>query len=128
MHKKIVFDASALLVLLNQEPGWELAEQYLPGAILSTVNFSEVIAILLGLGLSDTQAEHLVGELIAEIIPFDIEQSIIAANFRKISKSYGLSLGDRACFALAEVKKLPVLTADKIWSKVNAKVEVVLVR
>lgn len=34
---EVVLDASALLVLLNEEPGAEVVEEAIPGAIVSTV-------------------------------------------------------------------------------------------
>jgi len=40
----------------------------------------------------------------------------------------GLSLGDRACLALALREQAPVLTGDRAWSKVDVGVEVVLIR
>ena len=41
-----VLDASALLAFLNDEPGAERIGDLLPGAIISAVNFSEIVAKL----------------------------------------------------------------------------------
>ena len=70
----------------------------------------------------------LIKNTFGHIIEFDQEQAIIAASFDKITKKYGLSLGDRACLALAKHKKLPVLTADKIWKKFDLGLKVQLIR
>ena len=43
-------------------------------------------------------------------------------------KSLGLSLGDRACLALAKSKSLPVLTADKAWLELMVEVSVKSIR
>jgi PIN domain nuclease of toxin-antitoxin system len=44
---KSVLDASALLVLLNDEPGAAEVTRYLPGAAISAVNLSEAISKLM---------------------------------------------------------------------------------
>lgn len=41
---EMVLDASALLALLNVEPGSEVVEKAIPGAAISAVNLSEVVA------------------------------------------------------------------------------------
>jgi len=125
---KIVFDSSALLALLHQEPGCEIVEKHLPEGIMSTVNLAEVIAILEEVGVSHQIAEKMVTELMKEIIAFDHPQALLTAQLRKITKSHGLSLGDRACLALAKLQNLPVLTADKAWAKADHSVKVLLVR
>jgi len=129
MNKSTVLDASALLALLNEEPGYMAVEAVLPGAIMSTVNISEVIAVLMHIGIASEEAEQIVMEMLEHIVPFDIEQACVAASLRKHTKSLGLSLGDRACLSLAKIKRLPVLTADKIWHKLQIKdVQVQLIR
>jgi PIN domain nuclease of toxin-antitoxin system len=62
------------------------------------------------------------------IIEFDAEQAIIAASFDSLTRKYGLSLGDRACLALAKSKNLPVLTADKVWKELDLGVKIRLIR
>jgi PIN domain nuclease of toxin-antitoxin system len=42
--------------------------------------------------------------------------------------SKGLSLGDRACLALARVRSLPAVTADRSWSGVDVGVQIQLIR
>ena len=42
---KIILDASAILVLINNEKGKDVVEQYLNNALISTINFSEVITV-----------------------------------------------------------------------------------
>lgn len=119
MSDLVVLDASALLALVNQEPGYQIVEKQISCACMSTVNVSEVIAVLTDIGVSHVDADAVVKELIHEIIPFDHEQAAMAAQLRAMKKSYGLSLGNRACLALAKVKDLPVLTADKAWTRLK---------
>ena len=40
----------------------------------------------------------------------------------------GLSLGDRACLALALKLNLPALTTDRIWENLNLSVQVQVIR
>ncbi len=61
-------------------------------------------------------------------ISYSQEHIFIAANLRKVTKSLGLSLGDRACLALAITKKLTVLTADKAWEKLNVGAKIKVIR
>lgn len=60
--------------------------------------------------------------------PFDTDLALRAALLRNSTRPYGLSLGDRACLALARREGLPVLTADRSWAKLDVGVEVVLIR
>lgn len=124
----IVFDASALLILLNKESGYEIVEEHIPQAIMSAVNLAEVITVLVSVGMPHVEAVDLTSELIADIIPFDATQAAISAAFSKLTKPFGLSLGDRACLALAQNKKLPVITADQIWKKINLPIEIKFAR
>jgi PIN domain nuclease of toxin-antitoxin system len=58
--------------------------------------------VLLRLGIPSKTVEELIDETVGSIIPFTKEQSILAANLYKDTKSYGISLGDHACLALAQ--------------------------
>jgi PIN domain nuclease of toxin-antitoxin system len=43
---------------------------------------------------------------------------------RESTRSLGLSLGDRACLALAKLKALPAVTADRPWMLLDPKLEI----
>ena len=124
---KIVFDASAILTLLKKEKGHEIVDKYLDNAVVSTVNFSEVVTVLNRSGVTQDIIQYL-GETFLHIEEFNIEQAIIAASIDEITKKNGLSLGDRSCLALAKSMSLPVLTADKIWKNVNLGIDIQLIR
>ena len=132
MTTKIVLDASSVIALINREKGCEIVEKYLEEAIISTVNFAEVISVV-NRELFKSEADRIEGlklitDTLPQIIDFDINQAIISGELDSITKKYGLSLGDRACLALAKYKNIPVLTADKSWSKLNLGIKIKLIR
>lgn len=120
MTYKAVIDASALLAFLKDEstPLDEL-EFLLPKSIISSVNACEVATVMTRLGIPSEEIEGLINETIGEIVPFHKQQYLLAAKLWITTKPYGLSLGDRACLALGQYMKLPVYTADKIWTKLE---------
>ncbi len=124
----LVVDASALLAALQQEPGTERWADRVEGATISTVNISEVIAKLLETHMSLDQVTFILDALNLTVVNFDLDQAIATAQLRGQTKRLGLSLGDRACLALAQTRRLPVLTADRAWEGLNVGIEVNLVR
>jgi PIN domain nuclease of toxin-antitoxin system len=125
---KIVFDSSAILALLKMESGHEIVAKNLEQAVVSSVNFCEVVTFLSKKTTKQDEMIKFLTETFDCIEDFNIEQAIIASSFIKITKDYGLSLGDRACLALAKYKNIPVLTADKTWSKLNLGIKIKLIR
>ena len=125
---KIVFDSSAILALLKIESGHEIVAKNLEQAVVSSVNFCEVVTFLSKKTTKQDEMIKFLTETFDCIEDFNIVQAIIAGSFIKITKDYGLSLGDRACLALAKYKNIPVLTADKTWSKLNLGIKIKLIR
>lgn len=126
---KAVIDASALLAFLKgEERALNELEDILSKSLISSVNFCEVATILGSLGMPEETIEEVVEETVSKIISFDTSQALIAANLRDITKTYGLSLGDRACLALGLTYKLPVYTADRIWKKIDIDIPIELIR
>lgn len=124
----VILDASAVLALLNEEPGAELVQKYLPKARISSVNLAEVITRLNLVGLPTGQILEALNLLSLDVVPFDEEQALQAGILALETKGLGLSLGDRACLALGIVTGCAVLTVDKAWLEVDLGVEVVLAR
>jgi ribonuclease VapC len=126
---KIVFDASAVIALIREEPGAEIVENYLGNALISTVNFQEVIVALMARGLPTDQINRLIKALHLDVAIHDAEDAEMAASLYPYTSPYGCGLGDRACLALGLRKSLPVLTTDQIWSKLAIpKLNVLLAR
>lgn len=123
-----VIDASALLAILNQEPGTERWEKDIKVASISAVNLSEVVAKLTDVGLIEAEIREALGTLGLEIAAFETESAYQAGLLRSQTKALGLSLGDRACLALGERLNLPILTADRTWKGLRVGVEIQLIR
>lgn len=120
---KSVLDASALLAYLFDEPGAEaVAEALTGGASMSTVNLSEVLAKLEDHGISaDVALNDLTHRGIVDTIDFvdfTLPLAEEASRLRAATRGIGLSLGDRACLALAKASGLPAVTADSSWAAV----------
>ena len=124
---EVVLDASALLALLNDEPGAELVAESLPQAAINAVNLSEVVAKLADAEMPDEAIRDALLVLSLDVVPFDVEQAYEAGLLRSATKGAGLSLGDRGCLSLARRLDLPALTADRMWEQlsVGAKVRVI---
>lgn len=121
-------DASALLALLNEEPGNEIVAESIPGAVISAVNLSEVAAKLVEAGMPDDAVRSALGDLGIEVRAFDSEAAYRTGALRASTKKLGLSLGDRACVALGLQLSSPVLTADQDWKELDIGVEVRTIR
>ena len=115
-----ILDASALLALLNNEAGSEqVAHSIMDGAIMSTINVSEVIAKLSEANMPEEAIHETLDLLGIETITFDMTCAYQAGLLRPMTKALGLSFGDRACLALAQYLGLPAVTADKNWQKLT---------
>ncbi len=123
-----VWDASALLLLLQQEPGWQDLAPRLPGSVMSSVNLSEVAAKLMEAGGAPGTTRQVLEGLPIEIDDFTADLAYRAAELRGPTKELGLSLGDRACLALGLSLGSPILTGDRAWLKLDLGVAIELVR
>lgn len=127
-NRRCVLDASALLAMLHGEPGGDVVQELLETAAISSVNWSEVAQKAL-----DRQAEveglrHELEALGLEILPFTAVLAETTARLRSATRKAGLSLGDRACLALAAILGLPAITADRIWPDLGLPIEIRVVR
>lgn len=124
----VVLDASALLAMLNSEPGSSAVQESLPGAVISAVNLSEVISKLSERGMPEPAIRAALEGLGLEVHPFDADAAYSTARLRTATKPYSLSLGDRACLALGLALKAQVLTADRTWKKLKLGVKIRSIR
>ena len=129
-----VLDASALLALVQEEPGATRVELAIRrGALISTVNWAESLSRMAERGEAvDVAASHVrrvidkVGTL--DLVLFDEAQAEQAARLRMATKSLGLSLADRVCLALGRIHRLPVLTTDRAWRSLHLSIKIDVIR
>ncbi len=114
----VVLDASAVLALLFEEPGAEMVRAQLRTGVIGAANLAEVLAKLSDHGLPAVEAARAITILGLEVAPMTEAQAGRSAELRPLTRAVGLSLGDRACLALAAELGAPVLTADRSWDAV----------
>jgi len=124
----VVLDASAVLALLNNEPGAEHVAKTLPGAIINAVNMAEVYTRLLDWGVTREEITEIIDALGMTQLVFDQELAWKAASLRPATRVHGLSLGDRACLAQGLALNGRVLTADRQWLALNLPVAIDCIR
>ncbi|MDO8350936.1 MAG: type II toxin-antitoxin system VapC family toxin [Gallionella sp.] len=127
---KIVLDTSAVLAWLFQENG---ADKVFPileagSGVISSVNYAELVGKLVDQGMPAEIIRETLFDLELEVVDYDEAQAFETGVLRTVSKAFGLSLGDRACISLGIIRKLPVLTADRVWLNVSVPTEVRSIR
>ena len=121
-------DSSAILAIFFEENGRELVLPRVPYALICSVHMTEIITRLIDRGGQPLGAQAQLDQVALSVIDFDRDLAIQAGLLRDATRHKGLSLGDRACLALAMRERLPVMTADRAWSDLDLPVEVVLIR
>ena len=124
----VVFDSSVVLAWLHGEAGCDLILPLIQRSLLSSVNAAEVQTRLVSQGADRKSAWEDILASVAAVVPFDAEQAEAAGALVCLTKPFGLSIGDRACLALALSLRLPIYTADRAWLHVDVSVPVRLVR
>ena len=125
---RYVLDASALLALLNNEAGAQRVKDILPESVIGAVNLCEVVGKLTSGGMSPEDARTSVELISLEVVPFDTALAYKAGMLIGETKKLGLSLGDRACIALGLILNQTVVTAERLWSKLQLDVTVEVIR
>lgn len=126
----IIMDSSAYLALVHLELGHVEVARRMNDTIcvMSSVNIAEVLSKQAEIGIPTREALILLQLTGDGIEDFGIDDAELTASLRQLTRTYGLSLGDRACLALSLRMQCPVLTADQLWSKLDIGVEVIQIR
>ena len=125
----MILDSSAVLAYMYRETGWQYVENtLLDQTLLSAVNAAEVLIVLTRKQGALARSWQQLEALNVSIEPFTRQQSIETARLVPATQGYGLSLGDRACLALALERQMPVLTGDRIWQTLDIGVRVEIFR
>lgn len=143
----VVLDASALLAYWLDEPGAGVvtAAVAAEGALVAAPNFAEALTKLVDRSpdlaqklptmpqrLTEETAVSLPGMPLAggaiSVEPFTLVDAVLCAKLRPATRHIGLSLGDRACLALAQRLEARALTADQQWTKLNLGIPIEVIR
>lgn len=123
-----ILDASALIALTLDERGAGIVAAAARNALMSAVNVSEFLQRMADHGVPYQASQQELRRLEIVVVPFDIGHATQAAIFRPATKKNGLSLGDRACLALAFERQLPILTADRRMAEADLDLDIRLIR
>jgi ribonuclease VapC len=112
-----VFDASAVLAAIFLEPGADtVTALWAEGDnLLSSINYAEVVTKLNERGLSDEDVRTVLEGVPLTMIAFDQQAALATGLMRKSTKTFGLSLGDRACLATGRLLSAEIVTAEHLW-------------
>jgi PIN domain nuclease of toxin-antitoxin system len=123
-----VLDASALLAYLQDEPGSDTVKAVLRDASISSVNWAEIIQKALASDVDITGLRADLEALGVRLEPFTPEQAEVAGKLWQHTRALGLSLGDRACLALALERGEPAYTTDSAWRRLDLGLTIETVR
>jgi ribonuclease VapC len=123
-----VVDASAILAAIKHEPGGGRVAQDARGARISALNYSEIVGWLAEHGSTVEDIERLVAPFELTVEAFDRARATAAGLLAAKTTRRGISLGDRACLALAIELGLPVVTGDRAWRDLDLDVDIRLIR
>jgi PIN domain nuclease of toxin-antitoxin system len=124
----LILDSSAIMAIVLDERGSDVAAGLAPGARLSSVNLAEIITKCIEKAVPPEIATTYIRQGHIEIVDFDADLAILSGNLFKQAKKGVLSLGDRACLATAIRLKGTAVTADRIWAELDLPCRVELIR
>lgn len=124
----MVLDASAALALLLDERGADRVAEVSADAVIGSVNLAEVLQRLALLSVAPEALDAADALFSGRVAPFTEALARDAARLAVPTRTLGLSLGDRACLALARSLGAPVMTADRAWAALDVGVRVEVIR
>lgn len=129
-----VLDASALLAFILDEAGSEVVEATLVDRpVINAVNYAEMLSRLADSGEEPARFHRrlrnqgIIGDLV-QLVPLVADDNVAIARLHPLTRTLGLSLGDRACLATGLRLGRPVITADRSWVAIDVGLTVHLIR
>lgn len=119
-----VLDSSAIMAVVNREPGRDAVVPYLANAACSANSIAEVATLVAEKGLGRAKIEALLTTFDLDVHAVDRGLALDIGLLRPTIRAAGLSLGDRSCLALAAKLGLPAITADRAWAKIASEIGV----
>ncbi|HSP05879.1 MAG TPA: type II toxin-antitoxin system VapC family toxin, partial [Acidobacteriota bacterium] len=117
-----------LAVIYSERGADRLSPELLAKAVVSSVNLAEVHSKLVASGWDIEQAWEDCTGVVDQISPFTMDQAKHTGRLILKTRSLGLSLGDRACLALALERNAPVYTADRSWKNLKLAIPIHVIR
>lgn len=119
---KVVLDASAVLALLQKEPGHETVRTALRGddCLISAANLAEVATKLFQALQDPPKVQRLLNVPNLSVRTVTADDAFKAAELSLPGKALGLSLGDRLCLAAGLLEGAEVLTTDRAWASLGS--------
>jgi ribonuclease VapC len=129
----MVFDAHALMVLFNDEPGADEVEKILikaesgsPKLLMSVVNWGEIYySILRGASqeMAETKAHEIAGMQI-ELVPVDADDLELVRQAAAFKATRKMSYADCFAAALAKIKNAELVTGDREFKQLTRDVKI----
>jgi PIN domain nuclease of toxin-antitoxin system len=123
-----VIDSSVFLAAINRESGGDKLEAYLDESVIPVTTYTEVVTRLLDAEMLFDEADRLMSDFRLPIVDVTFALAKRAAEFRSATRSFGLSMGDRICLALAESIGATAVTADRQWLGADLGIPIELIR
>ena len=118
----VVLDASALVAYARDEPGARIVAARLRSSgrvLVSAVNWAEAAGKLREYRMTPAILRQALAAVRTEIVTFAEADADVVGELTPRLRLLGLSLGDRACLALARSMHATALTADQAWSRLD---------
>jgi len=120
VKEQFVLDASALLSILQGEPGQERVNRILDRARIHAINVAEVIGRLVRVGMPADRASAALHDLHLDIDEnFGTAQAEFCGALLGTRRDLGLSLGDCICITMAAWLGAVAVTADRQWKDLD---------
>jgi ribonuclease VapC len=124
----IVLDASVILAAFLNEPGGDVYPSLAGEYRISVFNLGEVASTLTEKGYEPQEVRSAVAPLLTNVAALSIDQVMQVGLWRRQTRRFGLSMGDRCCLALGKALEAEVYTTDRVWAELDLGVKVRVVR